>query len=362
MPEYNSLNENLKKQYEETLLHVVCLDKKTVYAVWRAINLFENFTGKKDFITFSKEQAKGFKRWLAKQVNKKGEPLSLSTQRSTLHAIREFFKWLAMHPAFRNKINAQAIIYLQLSQNEQRASRSSRKKPIPTIEEINITLNAMSTDTDIEKRNRAMMAFTALTGVRDAALISLKMKDVNLLTRTVWQDPNHVKTKYRKGIETFFMPFDPLWAEIVSDWVCHAKEKLNFKDDDPLFPKALIKNNPNNLCFENFGLSREHWANATPARNIFRLAFESAGLPYYNPHSFRDMLSRWAMDHCNQKEYKAVSQNVGHENVDPTYNSYGKLSPYEQRKAIVGIGKGNPDLKSLPTEDLVAELNRRVKS
>jgi len=191
MPEFNPENEDLKKKHEEMLLHVACLDKKTVNAAWRAINLFENFTGKKDFTTFSKSQAKAFKHWLAKQMNKKDEPLSLSIQRSTLHAIREFFKWLAMHPAFRNKINAQAVTYLHLSQNEQRASRSSREKPFPTIEEINITLNAMSTDTDIEKRNRAMMAITALTGVRDAALISLKMKDVNTLVSTISVDGEH---------------------------------------------------------------------------------------------------------------------------------------------------------------------------
>lgn len=148
----------------------------------------------------------------------------------------------------------------------------------------------MPDGTDIEKRNRALIAFTALTGVRDAALISLKIKDVDIKTKTVWQDPNHVKTKNRKAIETFFIPFDSLWAEIVSDWIYHSRETLKFTDDNPLFPKTLIKTNPENLCFENFGLSREHWANAEPVRKIFRAAFQGAGLPYYTPHSFRNML------------------------------------------------------------------------
>lgn len=58
--------------------------------------------------------------------------------------------------------------------------------------------------------------------------------------------------------------------------------------------------------------------------------------------SFRNMLVHHAMDNCSQKEVKAISQNLGHEHVATTYNAYGKQSSHEQRKAILGIGKGNP--------------------
>jgi len=37
-------------------------------------------------------------------------------------------------------------------------------------------------------------------------------------------------------------------------------------------------------------LYRKHWNNATPIRMIFRKAFTDAGLPYFNPHSFRNTL------------------------------------------------------------------------
>lgn len=69
---YNPLNERLKKQYEDTLLHENYRDKSTANAVWKAINFFEDFTGKADFTTFDAEQAKAFKRWVVKQENGKG--------------------------------------------------------------------------------------------------------------------------------------------------------------------------------------------------------------------------------------------------------------------------------------------------
>jgi integrase/recombinase XerD len=360
MIEYNALNERLKKQYEDTLLHENYRDKRTVEAVWKAINLFEKHTGKKDFTSFDMEQAKGFKRWLVKQENAKGELLSLSTVRSTLKQLRDFFGWLAIHPKYIRKIDARAAAYLRLSNNEDRAGRSTRELPVPTVEEVRTVLEAMPHGTDIEKRNRAIIAFMALTGVRDAALISLKIKDIDLIKKEVWQDPKHVNTKNRKAISTFFMAFDPLWEEIVLEWLEHAAHTLGLGPDDPLFPHTHVTSNPLTLTFEVTGLSRKHWANATPVCQIFREAFEVAGLPYYNPHSFRKMLALWALEHCSQMEFKAISQNIGHENAITTYNAYGKLNDYKRRTVIRAIGKGNTDISQVPVTVLMAEVQKRM--
>lgn len=360
MPEYNPLNERLKKQYEDGLIHGAYREPGTVDAVWKAINLFEQFIGLKDFLTFNAEQAKGFKRWLVKQKNAKGEPLSLSTVRSTLANIREFFRWLATHPDGIRKVDGSAVGYLRLSNNDERAGRATREQPAPTVEEVHKALSAMPMCSDVEKRNRAIIAFTALSGVRDAALISLKMKDVDLAKRAIWQDPKHVKTKNRKGISTFFMVFDPIWEEVVSDWIVFARNTLGFLDSDPLFPKELVENNPEKMKFESVGLSREHWANASPVRDIFKSAFRTAGLPYYRPHSFRKMLVIWAMDNCSQIQVKAISQNLGHEHAMTTYNSYGTLNLNEQRKAIEGIGQGKSELHDVPIEDMLAEIQKRT--
>ena len=42
--------------------------------------------------------------------------------------------------------------------------------------------------------------------------------------------------------------------------------------------------------FKASGFKNEHWSTASPIRTIFKDAFESAGLAYFNPHSFRKTL------------------------------------------------------------------------
>lgn len=357
--EYNPLNERLKKQYEDTLLHENYRDVRTADAVWKALNLFEKFTCKNDFISFNAEQAKAFKRWLIKQENSAGELLSISTTHSTLKNLRDFFGWLAIHPQYMRKIDRRAVAYLRFSNNQERAGRATRERPVPAIEEIRTTLQAMPYETTLQKRDRAIIAFMALTGVRDAALISLKMKDIDRTKREVWQDAKHVKTKNAKSLSTFFMAFDPLWEEIVIDWLDYAASVLCLQPNDPIFPKTQLDNNPETLLFVP-SLSREHWANATPIREILKKAFSAANVPYYHPHSFRKMLVVWAVEHCTQMEFKAISQNISHEHAMTTYNAYGKLTDHKRQQVIRAIGTGNNDLSHVPKDVLLLELGKRM--
>ncbi len=361
MPELNPVNELIKKQYEEALIHGRCRDPKTVKAVWDAITLFERFTGRADFKTFNSEQAKGFKKWLEKQTNKGGELLSLSTVRGALNSIREFFLWLAIHPKHIRKIDGRAVEYLRLSNNDNRAARASRDKIPPTIEELQKTLNAMPFETDIEKRDKAIFAFMILTCVRDDALVSLRMKDVNISQKTLWQDPKHVRTKFRKGILTGFVSAPIPKAEIIfMDWYVFARDILMFSADAPLFPQTLVVANPETLTFEVKGLSRDPWASAAPVREIFKKTFANVGLPYFNPHLFRNTIVQWAEKNCTPYEFKAISQNLGHEHAMTTYNSYGKLSGRAQIEAIANIGLANPNLQNARMSEILAEVARRT--
>jgi len=361
MPEFNPVNELVKKQYEDALLHGKHRDPKTVKAVWDAITLFEEFTGQKDFKSFNQDQAKGFKKWLEKQTNKHGELLSLSTVRGVLNNIREFFLWLAIHPKYVRKVDGRAVEYLRLSNNDNRAARASREKIPPTIEQLEKTLNAMPHETDIQKRERAVFAFLILTCVRDDALVYLKMKDVDIEKKTLWQDPKHVRTKFRKGILTALVVAPiPSAESIFTDYYVYARDVLGFEPNNPLFPQTLVIPNPETLTFEVRGLSRASWANATPVREIFKRAFASAGLPYFNPHLFRNTIVQWAEKNCTPYEFKAISQNLGHEHAMTTYNSYGKISERAQIEAIANLGQATTGMNEIPTDKILAELARRA--
>jgi site-specific recombinase XerC len=53
-----------------------------------------------------------------------------------------------------------------------------------------------------EKRDKAVFALLCLTGVRVAALLSLKIKHVDLQEQSVTQNPREVATKFGKVIDT----------------------------------------------------------------------------------------------------------------------------------------------------------------
>ena len=75
----------------------------------------------------------------------------------------------------------------------------------------------------------------------------------------------------------------------------------------------------------------KHWRNATPIRKVSKGAFEQAGLPYFNPHSFRETPVQLGERVCQSpEEFKAWSQNLGDEGVLTTFCSYGEVQQRRQ--------------------------------
>lgn len=361
MPEFNPNNEVTKKKYEEILIHAQNLDSKTVRAAWNSISMFEKSTGYQDFKTLDKQQAQNFKARLAKQTNAEGEVISLATMRTHLKNVRDFFKWLAIHPGHFKKINGDAVEYFRLSDKRNRAAHASKEKIPPTLEELKKALSAMPCSTDIEKRDRAIFAFTIITGARVSSIISIKRQDINLDRKTVWQNPKHVDTKRGKGIMTRFVTaIMPMAETIVIEWVKYIDDVLGFGPSDPIFPKVKVETNAKSMSFEAIGLSKEHWASSQPVRDIFKSAFKAAGLPYYHPHLFRNTICKWGLGALGHKEYKALSQNIGHDHVMTTYNSYANLTQGEQIEIIANIDGNNTDLQSVSTDAILAEFARRT--
>ena len=99
-----------------------------------------------------------------------------------------------------------------------------------------------------------------------------------------------MKTKNSKAQITTFFPVGGVAEGIVIDWVKFLLTDRLWGLEDPLFPATLIEQGVNRQ-FRAAGLARRHWANAGPIRAIFREAFEAAGLPAFNPHSFRHALA-----------------------------------------------------------------------
>jgi integrase len=157
---------------------------------------------------------------------------------------------------------------------------------------------------------------------------------VDLITNSFNQDAREVRTKFRKSFTTFFFPVGDEIRQIVAEWVLSLREIELWGNDDPLFPATRVLVGATRQ-FEASGLQRGHWSNASPIRMIFREAFANAGLPYFNPHSLRNTLVQLGERLCTSpEEFKAWSQNLGHEKALTTFLSYGEVASQRQAEII----------------------------
>lgn len=352
MATHSPRNERIKRQYLAYLREAERHGEATIDAVAAALARFESYTRFRDFKTFHHQQAVAFKHHLAGQDSKAtGAKLSKATQYAMLSSLKRFFRWLAGQPGYKSSLCYSDAEYFNLPDKDSRIATARRLRPVPTLEQIRHVITMMPSATDIEKRNRALVAFTLLTGARDSAIASLKLKHVDLVAGCVHQDARDVKTKFGKTFTTFFFPVGEDIRQIVADWIAFLRQERLWGNDDPLFPKTKVALGADR-CFTASGLDRAHWSNATPIRDIFRQAFAAAGLTYYNPHSLRHTLVGLGERLCQSPEaFKAWSQNLGHEGVLTTFYSYGSVATARQGEIIKGMssteGASPADVESL---------------
>jgi integrase len=359
MKAYNAANERIKRRYFTYLAEAQGFSPSTIDAAAKAINRFEVYTRYRDFKAFHVEQAKGFKVALADQASLRSDGrLAAATLYATLNALRRFFIWLAGQPGYRSRISYSDADYFNATGRESRIAKARRERPAPTLEQILRAVQAMPATTAIERRDQAVVAFTILTGMRDRAMASIKLKHIDLEGRKVEQDARQVNTKFAKSFTTWFFPVGDDHVRILTAWIGYLRQEKLYGLDDPLFPATKVCVGANRQ-FEAAGLDRKHWSGAGPIRKIFKTAFSNACLPYFNPHSFRKTLAQLGERVCRSPEhFKAWSQNLGHEKVLTTFSSYGAVSHDRQREIICNLGRPQD---SVPQgEELLSEIARLV--
>jgi integrase len=340
----NAENERIKRAYFIYLKEAKRRSEPSIDAVAKALNRFEVNTRFKSFKAFRIEQAVAFKDHLAKQVHSKTkEPLSKATAYATLAALKAFFQWLTGQPGFKSRLTYSDADFFSLSLKDTAIAKTPNEERIPTLDQIRHVLANMPIGSDIEKRNRALIVFTLLTGARDNAIASMRLKHIDLVDGKILQDARQVRTKFSKTFPTYFFPVGDDVLAIVVEWVTFLQQTRLWSLDDPLFPATRVALGPQGH-FEVAGLDRKCWANATPIRAIFRDAFTAAGLPYFNPHSLRKTLARLGQQTCRTpEEFKAWSQNLGHESVMTTFASYGQVDTRRQADIIRDLGRTKPE-------------------
>src|SRR5262249_14082607 len=335
MTPHNAANERVKRRYFVYLREARRQSEASVDAAAKALARFEEFTGYRDFKAFHIEQAVAFKKRLS--ASDRDRKLSKATLYTTFAHLKRFFAWLNEQPGYRSRLRYGDAEYFNSSEKDARVAAARREKRFPTLEQVKHVITSMPAVSEVERRNRALVAFTLLTGARDGAIASMKLKHVDLMAGSVDQDAREVKTKFSKSFTTFFFRVGEDVRKIVEDWVEYLRTEKLWGNDDPLFP-ATETSVGGNGEFRVSGLKRDHWRSAAPIRAIFREEFLRAGLLYCNPHSLRDTLVQLAETRCGSpEELKAWSQNIGHERVLTTLYSYGAVSASRQREIIASL-------------------------
>lgn len=323
---FNPTNERMKYKYREHIQRAKGKDIKTVIEALKHIRVFEKFLHFANFQTFNKGMAS---KYVSTLLNT-GKSMSFIT--SNLRAIKDFLSWLERQIGYRTKIIPDHIDYLNVSNNQKREAKAQNYQEAYKFEQIIKTIRTMSSKTEKDRRDKAIVSLQALCTLRISELRTVKIR--NLIEEDgIWfidVNPKNMSVKFAKHREAVFIPLPADIVDNVLAWRNYLITK-EFKKDDPLFPAIDNRFNQQNLLEQTIRFS-EIKSDAS-IRNVFSRAFTNAGLEYINPHSFRKTLAKYAQ-HQSPEFLNAVRQNLGHSSIDTTLSSYGHLSLYDQRRII----------------------------
>ena len=233
-------NEKVKRNYLQFLRDVKGRDEGSIDQVAKALERFDDYNRRRDFGKFHIQQARGFKADLMARRNiRTGEPLSASM----VGMLKAFFVWLSGEAGYPRVKQADAE-YFNPPDNLARVATARRHRPCASLKQIRAVLDAMPTATEIERRDRALVAFTILTGARDRAIVSFRLKDIDLEHKLLEQDARHARTKGAKTFTTWFSPVGAEIEKIVVDWVTFLRTEKGFGPEGPIFPKTRADNGP----------------------------------------------------------------------------------------------------------------------
>ena len=207
-------NERIKHDYATYLRHAKGQDEKSIDKTMAAIRQFEESTKIKPFRKFHRQQAADFKSYLDKLKNPRTrKPLAHSTIDASLRLVKGFFHWLVSRAGFKRVLTYADVEYFNNTRKAARVAHAPREIPYPSMEQAAHAFQAMPFETEFQKRDKALFAFFMLTGARDGAVASLKLKHINVDLGHVFQDAREVNTKAAKTIMCQFFPVDNAYRD-----------------------------------------------------------------------------------------------------------------------------------------------------
>ena len=337
---YNAANEAIKYQYLEHIEHTQDgKDPKTIKQFASAICEFELANGFQDFRKYNLDWAITFKDHLNDKRNKQtGQHISKSYLLHYVSHVRNFLLWIQANVKDYAKIKKTDIDYMHVRKNEKSQARATNLPESHSIKDILATIRKMPEETDIERRNKAMVSLLVLTCPRISSLQEARIERIKYLedyeSWVFLQDPRLQVVKGSQNITSFFIgQVDDIIAN-VTNWKAHLEAKGR-KGKDYLFPKIMPSFNKSGAPVMEVG--RDYIQSQTIIRGIVKQAFEANGLKYIKPHNFRHSLSRHVRkSNCNVTDTLiALAENMGQKNGYSTLVISYAGDPLEERAKIM---------------------------
>jgi site-specific recombinase XerC len=304
----------------------------------RSISRMSAFFKHSPYEAVSSEQLLNFKNALREQrdCGDRGG-LSPSTVSHTLLHCSAFYKWLDERPG--TKLDPHLPGFFNLSRSEKSAAASIAKGTNLTFDQAICIFASMPASNPLEIRNRAIIAMFICTGIRIAALATLRGKHVNVHTRWINQDPREVETKFSKHIRTYCLNLGTELLEAMTAW---AKWRLEngFSQDEPFFlPDRYIQANSIGLGFRPASSEQALcWKSTDPVQHIIKYVADAAGFAKLNvsSHDFRKvahpfLAKRGAMTIA---EEVALQSNFGHTPAETIRKHYASMQEHEREEIL----------------------------
>lgn len=279
---------------------------------------------------------------LSARLDGENGQLSAGYIKKALATARLFFGWLMDNEAGYKHIKQSWIKTIKA----RRLANLPRNTEAVTLDEI-LAIAARPVFTIQERRARAGMVFLFLSGMRIGAFITMPLQAVDIPNRAVYQYPSlGVKTKNGKAAKTFLLDIPEL-LKIVQIWDDEIRAVLP-STGFWFAPLSPVTGGIDTSAAQ-VGKHR-----ITLARRDFQNWLKQENLPYHSPHKFRHGHIHYGLEHAKSTaDYKAVSMNVMHANMEITDGFYSNLRDDEIQNRISTLGKNG---KAATKDDLISTL------
>lgn len=350
---FNPKNEKLKIKYEEYLTKLAKEKVKpdTAKAKLGSIRIYDELNKHEDYKCFDEEHGVAFYEYLRELES------GASTRIKHLTNLREFLGWY-FDSTKVTKAKKLALQSLEPTEEDKRLAKRTVYRDIPTDEEIEKLINLPIT-TSFDRMCQALIAFLLITAARISAVATTTLECIDVEKHIYLQDPlGGIKTKRDKYIVTRFMEYDERFVNIVLDWIDLLKTQYGFSPESPLFPKVRG-------YLEGEEIKRVFYGDNKDFANLIAKICQKVGIRVYNPHEFRHYAILRALRFVNTGvQIKALSQNVGHNDIDTILEQYANMKPERYVEIIEGMfaGNVNEELQKFSTQELLQELLRREQA